>query len=92
MKALIVTCGGLCPGLNNVIREIVMCLYYCYGVNQVYGSKYGYEGVYKPETWISLPPEKVMEIEKKGGTWIGTSRGGFNLEKITKALVDNGVN
>ena len=69
-----------------------MCLYYCYGVNQVYGSKYGYEGVYKPETWIPLPPEKVMEIEKKGGTWIGTSRGGFNLEKITKALVDNGVN
>ena len=45
-KALIVTCGGLCPGLNSVIRELVMSLYNNYGVKEVYGIRYGYKGFY----------------------------------------------
>ena len=43
MAATIVTCGGLCPGLNNVIRELVMMLY-AYGVKKVYGIKGGFKG------------------------------------------------
>jgi len=46
VKAAIVTCGGLCPGLNVVIREIFMCLYYNYGVREIFGIKYGYRGFY----------------------------------------------
>ena len=44
IKAAIVTCGGLCPGLNNVIREIVNTLNTNYGVSEIYGIKYGYKG------------------------------------------------
>ena len=69
-----------------------MSLFYCYGVDQVYGARYGYEGIYKPEAWIRLLPDNVAEIEKKGGTFIGTSRGGFDSAKIIKALVENGIN
>jgi 6-phosphofructokinase 1 len=46
VKAAIVTCGGLCPGLNVVIREIYMSLYYNYGVRDIYGIRYGYKGFY----------------------------------------------
>lgn len=35
--ACIVTCGGLCPGLNTVIREIVCGLSYMYGVKKILG-------------------------------------------------------
>ena len=45
-KACIVTCGGLCPGLNVVIREVVMCLHYNYEVKDIYGIKWGYKGCY----------------------------------------------
>lgn len=48
VKAAIVTCGGLCPGLNTVIRELVMCLHYNYGVDTIYGVEGGYRGFKKP--------------------------------------------
>jgi 6-phosphofructokinase 1 len=35
----VVTCGGLCPGLNNVIRELVRGLEYLYGVEKIIGIK-----------------------------------------------------
>ncbi|KRX02481.1 Phosphofructokinase domain [Pseudocohnilembus persalinus] len=92
VKALIVTCGGLCPGLNSVIRELVMCLHYNYGVNSIHGSSFGYQGIYDPETWVELTPLKVKNIHYQGGTWLGTSRGGFDLEKILNAMVQNGIN
>ena len=92
-KAAIVTCGGLCPGLNVVIRELVMCMWFNYGVRQIYGVKWGYRGFYEnfPEHWIELKPSVVSHIHDAGGTILGSSRGGFDGEKIIKALLDQGV-
>jgi 6-phosphofructokinase 1 len=78
LRAAIVTCGGLCPGLNDVIRAIVMCLWYNYGVRTIYGIRYGYRGLL-PELQkqpIDLTPDKVMGIHRLGGTMLGSSRGG----------------
>src|SRR6516164_4106865 len=63
-KAAIVTCGGVCPGLNNVIRSAVMEFYYNYGVRQVHGIRYGYAGL-NPKTGlrpIELTPKSVSDI------------------------------
>jgi 6-phosphofructokinase 1 len=78
VHAGIVTCGGLCPGLNDVIRAIVRCLRYRYGVTRITGIRYGYKG-FLPEYNIEvkeLNPEVVDDIHKMGGTILGTSRGG----------------
>ena len=85
MKAAIVTCGGLCPGINMVIRSIVWCLYNEYQVREIYGIKWGYRGFYEdyPKNWINLDIESVRDIHKLGGTILGSSRGGFDAEKIT---------
>jgi 6-phosphofructokinase 1 len=66
VKAAIVTCGGLCPGLNVVIREIVMSLYYNYEVRDIYGIKWGYKGFYTDveENWVKLRPKDVINIHK----------------------------
>jgi 6-phosphofructokinase 1 len=58
VKAAIVTCGGLCPGLNVVVREIVMSLWYNYEVRHIYGIKWGYKGFYTDteHSWVSLSP------------------------------------
>eukprot|EP00913_Durusdinium_trenchii_P026462 g24828.t1 len=58
--AAIVSCGGICPGLNCVIREIVNMLW-AYGVRRIYGIKGGYKGVMEPEEWLELTPEKVKD-------------------------------
>jgi len=94
VQVAIVTCGGLCPGLNVVIRELVMCLYYNYGVKTIYGIKWGYEGFYSEDHkyWIPLTPNTVTDIHNQGGTILGSSRGGFHAEKIVDALVEKGIN
>lgn len=58
VKAAIVTCGGLCPGLNVVIRTLVMTLNREYGVEEIYGIKWGYRGFYEdfPNNWKKLTP------------------------------------
>ena len=77
LKAGIVTCGGLCPGLNNVIRAIVLSLYHHYGVKTVYGFRYGYEGLSRRfgHTPLELTPAAVNDIHEFGGTILGSSRG-----------------
>jgi 6-phosphofructokinase 1 len=78
VHAGIVTCGGLCPGINDVIRAIVRCLWFRYGVRRVTGIRYGYRG-FLPEFNIGvrpLDPEAVDEVHKVGGTFLGSSRGG----------------
>jgi 6-phosphofructokinase 1 len=77
VHAGIVTCGGLCPGLNDVIRAIVMCLWYRYGVKRISGIKYGYRGLLPRFSLpvMELMPEKVIDIHRKGGTILGASRG-----------------
>jgi 6-phosphofructokinase 1 len=59
-KVGIVTCGGLCPGLNNVVRAIVMCLWHRYNIQEIYGFRFGFEGL-NPETSqkIHLEPDMV---------------------------------
>jgi 6-phosphofructokinase 1 len=78
VHAAIVTCGGLCPGLNNVIRAVVMSLWYTYGVKNISGIRNGYRG-FLPEyqlSLIDLNPDVVGDIHKHGGTFLGSSRGG----------------
>ncbi len=73
----IVTCGGLCPGINDVIRAIVMSLHHRYEVKNIYGFKYGYQGLV-PEyghSPVQLTPELVSQIHEMGGTILASSRG-----------------
>lgn len=92
VKAAIVTCGGLCPGLNVVIREIVMSLWFSYGVKDVVGIRWGYKGFAKQEEWVKLEPRTVKGIHEKGGTILGSDRGGFDCDMIIQALIDQGIN
>ncbi len=78
VHAAVLTAGGLCPGLNDVIRSIVMTLWYRYGVRQITGLRFGYRGLYEdnPELRVDLAPETVRDIHRTGGTVLGSSRGG----------------
>ncbi|TSA29096.1 MAG: ATP-dependent 6-phosphofructokinase [Verrucomicrobiaceae bacterium] len=90
----IVTCGGLCPGFNDVIRAIVMQAYYRYGVRRIYGIPYGFEGLI-PEyghAIVNLTPEAVANIHEFGGTWLGTSRGPQDVLRMVDRLQELGVN
>lgn len=93
-KAAIVTCGGLCPGINNVIRGIVMALHYFYGVKEIVGVPYGYEGL-NPEMghgFIELTPDHVKDIHQFGGTILGSSRGAQDVGVMVDTLVNNNIN
>jgi 6-phosphofructokinase 1 len=88
LKCGIVTCGGLCPGLNDVIRAIVLGLFHHYGVSSVLGFRYGYEGLaqkYGHEP-IKLTPGLVAEIQEKGGTILGSSRGPQDVGDMVDTL------
>ena len=86
----IVTCGGLCPGLNDVIRSIVMTLYYVYGVRRIIGFRYGYAGLSgKPvEPPLMLAPDSVDRIHDDGGTLLGSSRGEQPVVEMVDTLVN----
>ncbi|KAF3451913.1 hypothetical protein FNV43_RR08009 [Rhamnella rubrinervis] len=90
-RVAIVTCGGLCPGLNTVIRELVVGLWDLYGVRQIFGITAGYRGFYSREP-LELNPKLVHDWHRKGGTVLETSRGGFDLNKIVDAIQDRGFN
>lgn len=88
VNAAIVTCGGLCPGLNNVIRETTNALCHLYDVGgKVYGVVGGYRGFYEIPP-IELTPEVVEDVHHRGGTFLGSSRGGFDIDKIMKFIED----
>lgn len=92
-KAGIVTCGGLCPGLNDVIRSLYLELTHAYGVQEVYGFRWGYKGLLpENDAPIKLTAEFVDDIHKEGGTVIGTSRGPVDVEKAVDHLVKTGIN
>jgi 6-phosphofructokinase 1 len=93
-KAAIVTCGGLCPGLNNVVRNLFYQLHSCYGVPAVLGIRYGYSGLNPTEGFppIELTPELVEHIHHQGGTILGTSRGPQEPKVMIDFLVEQGVN
>jgi 6-phosphofructokinase 1 len=93
LKCGIVTCGVLCPGINDVIRAIVMSLHYHYGVNTVFGFRYGYEGLSSRygHVPLNLTPENVNDIHQMGGTILGSSRGPQDIADMVDTLVDRGV-
>jgi 6-phosphofructokinase 1 len=93
-KVAIVTCGGLCPGLNNVVRQLVLTLFHTYQVREIYGIRYGYAGMVSssPHKPILLTPEMVEDIHKQGGTILASSRGKQNPVENVDFLEKMGVN
>ncbi len=94
VTAGIVTCGGLCPGLNNVIRAVVLGLYHGYKVKSIFGIRYGLQG-FIPDyghPLVKLTPDVVADIHEQGGTMLGSSRGAQSIEKIVDALERQNMN
>lgn len=92
-RAGIVTCGGLCPGLNNVIRSLYLELHHIYQAKEVLGFRNGYQGL---DPQLAAPPivlseDFVEDIHKEGGTVLGTSRGPAQVEKAVDHLIRLGV-
>jgi 6-phosphofructokinase 1 len=87
-KAAIVTCGGLCPGINDVIRSLVMELYHRYGVRNIAGIRYGFQGMIPRygHSLMELSPEVVKDIHTLGGSILASSRGRQDIGAITDAL------
>jgi 6-phosphofructokinase 1 len=88
-RAGVVTCGGLCPGLNNVIRSLVLQLYHGYGVREILGFTNGYQGLdpWRGSEPIPLTPEFVEDIHKEGGTVLNTSRGPVDVSVAVDNLI-----
>lgn len=95
VHAAVVTCGGLCPGLNDVIRAVVRCLWIRYGVRRISGIRFGFKGLL-PEYGYEVIPldlDKVDDCHKTGGSMLGTSRGGGNrVIEIADAIENLNVN
>ena len=75
--AAFVTCGGLSPGLNNVIRSGFLELTHNYGVHRVLGIRNGYAGL-NPDSGLEptfMTERFVRNIHHLGGTVLGSSRG-----------------
>jgi len=93
LRCGIVTCGGLCPGLNDVIRSIVFCLREKYGVETVYGFRFGFEGLVERTalTPIELTTRRVSQIHEVGGTVLGSSRGPQPADEMVDTLERLGI-
>ncbi|MBI5550074.1 MAG: ATP-dependent 6-phosphofructokinase [Desulfobacterales bacterium] len=88
LRCAMVTCGGLCPGLNDIIRSIVLELYHHYGVRNIYGMRYGLQGFipkYGHEV-MDLGPASVTNILDRGGSILGSSRGPQDIDEIIDCL------
>jgi len=94
VRAGIVTCGGLCPGLNNIIRSLFSELHHAYGVKEVLGFRGGFRGLdpAHDQEPILLTPEFVNDIHRQGGTVLGTSRGMVDSSAAVENLARLGVN
>jgi 6-phosphofructokinase 1 len=93
LQAGIVTCGGLCPGINDVIRGIVMELSFHYGVQAIHGFRNGFQGFiprYGHEV-TQLTPDTVAGIGETGGTILGTSRGEQDSGEVVDCLQRMGI-
>jgi 6-phosphofructokinase 1 len=88
LRCALVTCGGLCPGLNDIIRSVVLELHWGYGVRNIYGIRYGLQGFIAKfgHDVIELSPDYVANIHERGGTVLGSSRGPQNVEEIVDCL------
>ena len=93
-RAAIITCGGLCPGLNNVIKGLVNVLEQDYGVKEIIGIRYGYKGLTQQSNQepIQLNSSVVEQIHKQGGTILGSSRGNQDPETMVDELQRRKIN
>ena len=93
VKAAIVTCGGLCPGINNVVRTLVFELHYAYGVRSVLGIRYGYRGFIPKYGYEPLPlnPDDVKDIHEQGGSFLSSSRGEQDSGEVVDFLQRKGI-
>ena len=93
-KAAIVTCGGLCPGINSVIRSLVRELWYRYNVKNIFGIRFGYHGLssHTKDEPIPLTPDNVMDIDSQGGSILGSSRGISDIGDIVDTLERCNIN
>jgi 6-phosphofructokinase 1 len=93
-RAAIVTCGGLCPGLNDVIAGLVRTLTYHYRVRRIVGIRNGYQGfiAHYGHDVVELTPESVRDIATDGGTVLGTSRGPQDPDEIVDCLEQLHIN
>jgi len=92
-RAAIVTCGGLCPGLNNVVRSFFLQMFHHYGVKELLGIRYGYEGL-NPRTGappIVLTRDSVRDVHRHGGTLLGSSRGPQDPKTVVDFLLARGI-
>jgi 6-phosphofructokinase 1 len=89
----IVTCGGLCPGLNDVVRTITLSLIWQYGVKNIYGFRYGYAGLTSkpPQPPLLLTTELVNDIHLKGGDILSLSRGPQDVDEMVDNLDRMGI-
>jgi len=102
VRAGIVTCGGLCPGLNSVVREVTNSLWQIYGVHDIKGFKYGLRGLrtdlsedpeeHRKRFVVDLTPDNVAGIHLMGGTILGTGRGNYDKEGILRTIDEYGIN
>jgi len=93
VRAAIVTCGGLCPGISTVVKEIYQSLRNIYGVKEVHGVQMGYRGFYTAELdTILLNDVYLKGIQHRGGSVLGTTRGGFDLGLIVDSIASRGFN
>ncbi|MEN6423045.1 MAG: ATP-dependent 6-phosphofructokinase [Smithella sp.] len=93
-KAAIVTCGGLCPGINDVIRSITTALFFGYNIKDIIGIKYGLQGLnphfgHQP---VKLSPEDVKDITSIGGSILSTSRGPQDVKVMVDYLIRLNIN
>ena len=88
LRCALVTCGGLCPGLNDIIRSIVLELHWGYGIQSIYGIRYGLEGFIPKfgHRIVDLTPDYVVNIHERGGSVLGSSRGPQNVDEIVDCL------
>lgn len=93
INAAIVTCGGLCPGINDVIRSLVMELHHRYNINKIFGAQYGYWGLVTGNGYplIDLTTDYVSDIHLFGGSKLGSSRGKQSVEKMVDTLEGNNI-
>jgi 6-phosphofructokinase 1 len=93
LRCAIVTCGGLCPGINNVVRGLVLELTHAYGVKEIYGFRYGFEGMVARfgHAPLRLEPAMVASIHQQGGTLLGSSRGGHDPREMVDTLERMGI-
>lgn len=93
-KAAIVTCGGLCPGINDVIRSITTTLFFSYQVKNIIGIQYGLRGLnpHFGHAFIKLSPDVVKDIAEMGGSILSMSRGPQDTNIIVDYLVRSGIN